>query len=374
MHEHDAMIRRLYENILTPEGWSSTIDHLRKMTDSISGTLMVWDKVTNDVLIGESIGLDASIKEAYETHYVDQDPTKALIGNIAPGQWYLDERHYGRERIRHDDFYQDFMVSCGMSSIMCCPLLRTETIQTTLSFQAAIDRPLYGDNEVAALNPFLPHLVTAVRLRARYDDLARMAQLGQQVLDSIPRGVLVIDVHGKVMLANTAGENWLRDVQSPFARQAMVHQSRVGAQLVTLAARICGDTGIAVDSVTLEPLGGARSTRLIGMPLNDSHPLALTQNRRVGVVVIHEPDSGLTPTEDLLRHLFRLTSAECRLVAEMARHDSTAEIAEAIGVGVETIRSQIKSILAKTGAANQRALVRTMTELALLANRSPTLH
>ncbi len=71
-----------------------------------------------------------------------------------------------------------------------------------------------------------------------------------------------------------------------------------------------------------------------------------------------EAPRGLTET---LRRLYRLTAAEARLVAALARGDAPKAAAKRFHVTENTNRTLLKSVLAKTG-------VRRRADLVLLIN------
>jgi DNA-binding CsgD family transcriptional regulator len=76
-------------------------------------------------------------------------------------------------------------------------------------------------------------------------------------------------------------------------------------------------------------------------------------------VILRAPEEAPVPSENELRDLFGLTPAEarvaCRLVGE-----TVDEVAEALGVGVATVRTHVQHLLAKTGTRRQSELVRLL--------------
>lgn len=65
----------------------------------------------------------------------------------------------------------------------------------------------------------------------------------------------------------------------------------------------------------------------------------------------------------LLAQRFGLTSAEIDVAAELTAGNTPAEIAEQRDVSLSTVRSQIKSLLSKTGASSQSDLIRLLASL-----------
>jgi DNA-binding CsgD family transcriptional regulator len=56
--------------------------------------------------------------------------------------------------------------------------------------------------------------------------------------------------------------------------------------------------------------------------------------------------------------LYRLTPAETRVLEQLLLKESTQEIAEALQIGIKTLRTQLSALFAKTQTKNQRELVK----------------
>ncbi len=81
------------------------------------------------------------------------------------------------------------------------------------------------------------------------------------------------------------------------------------------------------------------------------------------IVFLHDPEQAAARPSETLRALFELTPAEARLALAMLDGNSLAEAAEAHRVSRETVRSQMKSVLQKTGARRQSELTRLLAGL-----------
>lgn len=73
-------------------------------------------------------------------------------------------------------------------------------------------------------------------------------------------------------------------------------------------------------------------------------------------VYMHEPMFTARISESALCQLYELTPAEARVARIMVNGGSTHEIAEHNHTSVHTVRNQIKSVFAKTGATRQAEL------------------
>lgn len=72
----------------------------------------------------------------------------------------------------------------------------------------------------------------------------------------------------------------------------------------------------------------------------------------------------------LLERAFDLTSAECQIVRSMVAGHNTAAIAEARGTSKETVRTQIRQLLAKTGTHSQLELIRITIGFSMMSQQA----
>jgi DNA-binding CsgD family transcriptional regulator len=83
----------------------------------------------------------------------------------------------------------------------------------------------------------------------------------------------------------------------------------------------------------------------------------------VAIVFISDPELKPTLRSNILRELYGLTQAETRLALSLVDGRSLIETADSIGVTHETVRSQVKSVLHKTGTRRQGELTRLLSSL-----------
>jgi DNA-binding CsgD family transcriptional regulator len=113
---------------------------------------------------------------------------------------------------------------------------------------------------------------------------------------------------------------------------------------------------------------GTRSVRSIPVPAREDGPalvLHVSPLRRAAhdifvrssvllvVTPVEAPDAPLT---EVLTGLFDLTPAEARVAGSVARGQSVDEIATTYSLSRETVRTQLKAVMAKTGTERQTAL------------------
>jgi len=75
------------------------------------------------------------------------------------------------------------------------------------------------------------------------------------------------------------------------------------------------------------------------------------------LLVVTPVDRSAVPTAEVLQGLFDLTPAEARVARGIGQAETIDTLAVATGVNRETVRSQLKAVLSKTGLSRQQELV-----------------
>lgn len=82
------------------------------------------------------------------------------------------------------------------------------------------------------------------------------------------------------------------------------------------------------------------------------------------LVLIADGSNRALPDANLLRCLYDLTPAEARLARRLTEGMTLAQVASETGVGIETVRSHLRSIFGKTGVHRQAELTLLLTGIA----------
>ena len=77
-------------------------------------------------------------------------------------------------------------------------------------------------------------------------------------------------------------------------------------------------------------------------------------------MIVSDPERSVTTLDGFLNQLFGLTAAEARLVEHLLKGETLNSTADLLGVSRNTVRTQIKAVLHKTGTASQPELMRLL--------------
>ena len=94
--------------------------------------------------------------------------------------------------------------------------------------------------------------------------------------------------------------------------------------------------------------------------------LRMTSSRMAYALLVLNPiDQKALPSAELVRSLFDLTAAEARVARKLAAGLSPEQIAEEGDVSINTVRTQVRKILEKTGCNRLPELVAMVSNLSL---------
>ncbi|PLP56249.1 hypothetical protein CYK37_26060 [Mesorhizobium loti] len=255
--------------------------------------------------------------------------------------------------LERTEFYTDFMQVHDTVRAMGAPGI---PIGPALLLQVGVHRARgsadFSEDDVIRLQGLVPHLKRAMQLRCRLASGLRL-DAGLAALQALAFGCVICDGAGHVLFANQAAETLeASGIITLAARQGL--QARNLGQSRQLAASIsataAGGTG---DALILTTRDGIRVFALT-TPL----PVRLGGQSGHVLVTLRSESAATTLDATALQQLFPLTTAEARLALALAAGHSLAKYAAEHRVSDNTLRTQIASILHKTGTENQRELVR----------------
>jgi DNA-binding CsgD family transcriptional regulator len=210
----------------------------------------------------------------------------------------------------------------------------------------------YGPFDRASANrldELRPHLARSVLISARLQlDRARVAG---DALAALGIPALVFDETGKVLSANALIEEMTGYVHwRAFDRVSL--KDRVADQLLRGAiAIIDSEKGSGVRSFPIRD-AEAESTMVAHVI-----PVRLSARdiflRCAGVLAMTPVTAPRAPPVELVQSLFDLTPTEARVARSLASGKTVEDIASDGGVSLNTVRTHVRGVLAKTGCGRQ---------------------
>ncbi|MEX0281786.1 MAG: helix-turn-helix transcriptional regulator [Arenibacterium sp.] len=255
------------------------------------------------------------------------------------------------------DYLQRPEVVAGIEALGALRRVLLNLSDDPSSFRGAIF--LY-DRKFDLRLPALTKKIGAHRLTA---DLRRRYNAALSVLDKIDTGVMILTDNAELILKNASADAILaaKDGLLLGANGRVTCRNSETDEEIRDAVRSIGRTAAGENDasgrfLTIPRLGADAPLVAILSPLRDAE-MELERDLKGALLTLVDPLRPLGIREDLIAKVYGLTSAEQRLAGFLISGRTNKEIAEELGVSPETVKTQLSSVLQKSGCRNRLSFV-----------------
>lgn len=343
----DQLIADIYEAAVLPEHWQKALSSLTVEGDGAFASIFVQSQ--GDLKWVGTPEADKLIGEFAALNQPDFNSRFMRFGSKRHFGFLTDLDCYTHEEIAADSFYQTFLYPRGYGWVASRHLIPPSGELIVTSIERRFDRGPFESQTIRKLDRLAPHIARASLLAARLG-LARVKAMTES-LQTLGLPSAVLRRSGRLIAANKLFEAIMPEVAQE--RTNRLHLTNQSADSLF---------GTALTN------GGAKSGSIpipasFEQPAMIFHILPICGNANdlffnaSSLVIVTPIDRASVPSADVLEGLFDLTPAEARVARGIGETKTIEDLASALGVSRETIRSQLKAVLAKTGVVRQQELV-----------------
>ena len=198
----------------------------------------------------------------------------------------------------------------------------------------------------------------AVRLQERLE--GQQAQLLAGAFEALAMTAFIVDARGQLLAHTLEADARLRSGEV-HVRDGMLEAAGTPSSLGRAVAALIADSGPMHVQLRLDRVGSAPPLFLEGFRL-PARPWSFGRLPHA-ILVARQPRRDRAGVMAFLAAVYGLTSAEADIAIRLFEGKTRGDIAAERGVTVETLRGQIKSLYAKTGADGEAALVRMLAAI-----------
>ena len=131
-----SLVSRIHDAAVSPEAWPQALEALTDAIGVASAALIISDKSTGNVDEACFSGLSAGFKSDYVRHYATVDPYSPLLD----GSWKTHSECLPNQLLRKSEWYNDFVLRCGVRDILAARLVDTSSHRLMLGIHQQIGR------------------------------------------------------------------------------------------------------------------------------------------------------------------------------------------------------------------------------------------
>ncbi|GEP06129.1 DNA-binding protein [Methylobacterium oxalidis] len=346
----DDLVDNIYEAAVIPDLWPGVLSELVRHGEGDGALLFTTDG--NDFRYVTSPGFEAGTAEYVAEGWPARTDRAARLFAKQHAGFLTDLDVYTAEEMDAEPVFRDFLRPRGFGWGVASAITVPSGDRLIFNVERAFSRGPVTRDVVARLDALRPHLARAATMSARLR--LQTVRVAAQVLDVVDIPAAVLGKQAQVLSVN-AGCSKLYGTAIREARRLTLNNQDADRLLTR-----------ALDGISTEL---RNSTRSIPIPATEElgpmvlHILPVRRaaadlfNAASAIAIFTPVALSAPPDLSVLCGLFDLTGAEARVAREIAACRTIEEIAAQTGVSINTVRTQLKSVLAKTGTHRQAELV-----------------
>ncbi len=350
------LVDDIYEAAFFPDRWPSVLDRLAAIAGARGGVLFTANPAIGVLRHVASAAISEHVDCYARDGWLFRGGRLARVTAIKRAGFVVEDDLYTAADLAADATYRDFLRPAGLGwaagTIVTLP---TEDL-VVVSLEREYERGPVEPAAVGRLDALRPHLGRSTLLAARLQ-LARN-EAAAATLDLLGLPAVVLDGRGRIIVASTRAEAMSGTIRWGIRDRMGFSDPVADGQLTAALAGLASDYD-----------DGRRGVRSFVVRGNADHPAQVAHllparhaaldmfSGAAAILVLTPVTAPAAPPVELIQSLFDLTAAEARVARRLASGDRLDEIAAAGGVSRNTVRSQLKAVLEKTGSSRQQDVI-----------------
>lgn len=351
------IVEQIYAGTVDDAAWRLAMTSIADLVGAVCTCLLAFRPADGALLRDECYRFDQAMFSEYRRSWAARDPrlVPALAHQV--GVPVYEGRIMAIRDWKRAEIYNEFLRPAGIGWFLSVWLHRAADKAVCMSLQRASSEDGFAEFEAEALRPLVPHIRRALEIKDRLEFCQVRADTLSRSLNNVSFGVLVLDPQGRIIEANA------------FAAQLMCASNGIrmnpdrtlwlrepaGQQL-----RAC----IADESPALQSENGllhvprpmALPISVMTVALPDSHTGWISGNPR-WMLLLFDPDRRIKPVCEVIARDLRISEREAEIVALLVSGYDLTNVAARLHISVNTVRTHLKAVFAKTGIRSQSALM-----------------
>ncbi|MET1412314.1 helix-turn-helix transcriptional regulator [Roseibium sp. HPY-6] len=362
----EKLIDRLYDAAIDSDCWQDT---LTSLAGSLGAECLVFGYGRPGAAEKPNIftcGWDHSYLKA--GGFIEEDIWDPSVNpGVAAGCYMPIAKSFDRRELIPDNvFATSEFIHCTvvMNDCLNHRLMAPYRSQDVLSggFFAKKGGRDFIDSEVRAIDAMLPHLGRAMRLRTELDRQRVVSHGLGQVLERLGKAVFVLDADAALLFANKFAEQILATENGFRLQFGRIKFPKRLEQAIKIQVNGSKENACPCD-VSIGAKAQGRQWRARVYPATGFADLPGTATAAVVVVIEEQQPPPMLPDAEALCDLFGLTKAEAAIARLVPTGGTKRQIAEALFLSENTVKSHLMSIRSKVGARSVVELTHILARL-----------
>lgn len=365
MPSANPLVDRLYEAAVIPELWREACILIAQELDAYSASVFsLSPDATYRWISTPNVQDMMALFSVSETRFQNVRPVRAL--QQSPGVFTRDTDIMTLEELEIDPVFREFIYPLGLRWTVGCVIQEPSGHSIVFDLMRKETASPFSDDDVARLNDLKSDIARAAFMTSRL--AFREAQSVTSALSMVGLPAAVIGDTGMAIAMNAEMEALAPLITTGAGNSIIINRPAAKLMLDEALQRLARGGVPAVQSIPVPATEAFPATILHVLPVRR---MARDVFGRSMALLIATPVGEVgSPDMRVLCGLFDLTPAEARLAREVATGVSMEAAAANLGLSLETVRTYLKRVMAKTGTRRQAELAVLLSGLTRLPRPS----
>jgi len=368
---NDSVLRELYEAAAGLVPWPQALDGLFAELKVRQMQLLTVDKSNGTLVRSEQPAhMDAIVFDAileYVREYHRYDPHLSYTGSMPVGTVVNTAHVFPIEEYKAHPFYREYWSAFDVRELLAAKVAEDERYVVMLGMSRTHDLPAYTSADMALLERYVGHLAAAFRIVKHLGVVQSTAQAGIAIIEASARPMVLLGLNRRIITANSLAREFLASGGLLFEADGILCSRGAKAsyefQRAFEALQLAELTGVARASprrIALRLEAGALVDQDLLCSIWAIQPatsMSAFGPMPVALLTIAPSTSVSFADPIFIGSMFDLTPAEAKITIALLEGGDLRSIAAAQRVSIETVRTQLKSVFAKTNTSRQSELI-----------------
>ena len=370
----DALLDLIYDAATDDHLWVSILEEIGGLTDSIGGVLLCQSGRERAVFFEHhSNTSDDCIRVLKERHVLNPwtvyMATNQPVGVVVPSDSILP-----LSDLRRTAFFDEVLRPQDLGHSAMIGLAQKPDFGVAFSMNRGPRQGPYNEQELRFFRKLTPHMQRSMRLGFRIDAYKALQRAEYRTLDHLAIGVILLDREARILFANAAARSLDGEGEPLRLRHAkVVHVSPLHSRrLDDLVQSALRGTPMAAISVPRPDSGQPLTILASSVRGHDMDRFAASHLKGAAVLLfVFDPTNKAGIPGTWLMDAYGLTPAEAKVALAVSSGLSVPETASRLGLSPNNIKTQLRSVFAKSGTSGQTELARLIASIGLLRAGGP---
>lgn len=383
---YDDVVHAIYDSALKPSSWQQTIAAIADLCGASSALLFTWahSPANGGFTFPHNISQQAlelwAAKSMHEDPYIREASRRNLM---TEGAVLLCDELVSPGELLTTPFYRELWQPSGIAgcySSIVFDTTDTRKLPTVFSIYHGPDEPRFTPSQSGLLRRIVHHLSRALGVMFHLRDQQLQVASSLAALDRLPSGVLLLGARRTVQFANRAAQAAMergntvitRGNTMPsepgelhLCRRLQSHEAELQRAISDALAQSKEAVPEHFSQALVIPDDTGRPHCVIHVaPLGMGHTFAVSGDSPRVIVFLFDLNLASAIRPEILCDRFGTTPAEAEAALQVLQGGTVEAMAARTGVSINTFKTQLKAVYAKTSTNRQADLLKLLLALA----------